>query len=285
MLCRLALGMAVNFAATTVRVRGPLASETGIATPWVEIANAQVRLIAGPGARGKADAYLAGVEITMAPGWKTYWRTPGDAGVPPAFDWSQSANLAAAKTLYPAPMRLPEAGAQTIGYTMTVVFPVEVTPRDPGKAVALRLTLEFGMCKDICIPAETSLSLALPTGLSGTPPQLAAALERVPRSQARRRPSDPRLARVNASLHGPAARLSLEATFPGGTAGADLFIEAPDGIYVPQPTALPQTAPGVVGFETDLSRGTGEDLAGKTLIFTLVSDNGASETAWEVTGR
>jgi DsbC/DsbD-like thiol-disulfide interchange protein len=284
MLHRHRLRAAVLAALVAATTHGLAASEAGVATSWVEIANARVRLVAGPAAGGRSNAYLAGVEIVMGPGWKTYWRTPGDAGVPPAFDWSQSSNLGKVTTLYPAPSRLHEPAAQTIGYTTSVVFPVEVTPVDPGKDVALKLTLDFGMCKDICIPAEASLSLAIPAGASGLPrPQLAAWLERVPRTKATRRPSDPQLTRVTAHLDGPAARLLVEAAFPGGTQGGDLFIEAPDGSYVPQAEALPATASGVMRFEVDLARsGNTGDLMGKTLLFTLVSDNGSSETAWQI---
>jgi DsbC/DsbD-like thiol-disulfide interchange protein len=278
------LGLAVLAVAATASTHGPRANETGVATPWVEIANnARVRLVAGPAAGGKTGTYLAGVEIVMGPGWKTYWRMPGDAGVPPAFDWSQSSNLGQAETLYPAPTRLPDPAALTIGYMTSVVFPVQVAPHDPGKPVALKLTLDFGLCKDICIPAAASLSLVVPTQLSGAPgPQLAAALERVPRTQAARRPSDPKLTRVTAHLDGPAARLLVEAAFPGGTRGADLFIEAQDGTYVPQATPLPQTTPDVLRFEADLSRiGDAKDLKGKTLWLTLVSEKGSSEEAWQ----
>ena len=66
-----------------------------LASPWVELNTARVRLLAGPARSAKAaKSYLAGVEITLADGWKTYWRMPGDAGVPPNFDWAGSTNVA-----------------------------------------------------------------------------------------------------------------------------------------------------------------------------------------------
>src|SRR5262245_57588765 len=69
------------------------AAENTVATPWMELQGARLRLIAGPAGNGSAR-YLAGVEVVLADGWKTYWRMPGDAGVPPSFDWSDSANTA-----------------------------------------------------------------------------------------------------------------------------------------------------------------------------------------------
>ena len=82
---------------------------------------------------------------------------PGDAGVPPTFDWAGSANAATIKVLYPAPMRMPEAGGEAIGYKQAVLFPIEVTPQDPAKPVVLKLALEFGICREICIPATAKL--------------------------------------------------------------------------------------------------------------------------------
>src|SRR5260221_5305895 len=99
-------------------------------SPWVELHNARVRMLAGPPAAKAAKAYLAGVEITLSEGWKTYWRMPGDAGVPPSFDWAGSTNVASVDVRYPAPSRLHEPGAETIGYKHSVLFPVEIVPKD-----------------------------------------------------------------------------------------------------------------------------------------------------------
>jgi DsbC/DsbD-like thiol-disulfide interchange protein len=266
--------------------QGPGVARVNLASPWVELhAAARVRLLAGASAVKSTKAYLAGVEITLAEGWKTYWRTPGDAGVPPVFDWTGSTNLAAVKVRYPAPQRMQEPGAETIGYKSAVIFPVEVVPTDPSKPVGLALTAEFGVCRDICIPAEAKLSLALlPSQLEGdASPALVAAMERVPRQQASRRPSDPELRRVTASLDGNAPRLSIEARFPQGGRGGDVFVEAPKGLYVPLPKRLPDAADGTLRFEIDLSRGgNARELKAKTLTLTLVGETGATEATWTV---
>jgi DsbC/DsbD-like thiol-disulfide interchange protein len=254
-----------------------------LASPWVELHAARVRLVAGAPAVKSAKSYLAGVEITLAEGWKTYWRTPGDAGVPPLFDWTGSTNVAAIEVRYPAPSRLPEPAAQTIGYKNSVIFPVEVTPRDAMQPVDLKLSAQFGICQEICIPAETTISLTLvPSQLEGkASPALLAALERVPRPQASRRAGDPELVRVTASLDGAAPRLLIEARFPRGDRGADVFVEAPEGLYVPAPKRLPDSADGTLRFEVDLSRGgNARELKAKTLTLTLVGDVGATEATW-----
>src|SRR6185295_10391029 len=178
-------------ACAAARAAGPSAA----VTPWVEAQAARVRLLAGADLAQPGKALLAGVEITMAEGWKTYWRNPGEAGVPPNFDWSGSTNTASIKVAYPAPMRLSDPAADMIGYKTSVLFPIEVVPKLPTEAVELRLALEFAVCREICIPAQASLALTVPPApTAGAPaPAIAAAMERVPRVEAKRRAGDPKL--------------------------------------------------------------------------------------------
>lgn len=254
--------------------------QASAATAWVELHASRARLLAGP-ALTPGGYYVAGLEIVMADGWKTYWRMPGDAGVPPMFDWTGSANMAAAKVLYPAPMRMAEAGGETLGYKQSVLLPIEVTPQDPAKPVVVKLALEFGICREICIPATASFELTIAPGRTGAPPrEIAAALERVPRLQASRRKDDPELKRVAVHGDGTNPRLTIEAAFGGGGKAADVFIEAPDGLYVPLPKPAAVDAGGVMRFETQLSPSLAQDLKGKTLTLTLVSEAGATEAQW-----
>jgi DsbC/DsbD-like thiol-disulfide interchange protein len=267
------------------------------APAWFDVLNARARLIGGaPAVRGAAS-YLAGVEIALNEGWKTYWRMPGDAGVPPNFDWSGSSNVAAVTVLYPAPKRMSEPAADTVGYKHAVLFPVEVVPKDANQPVRLALTLEFGVCREICIPAEASLSLALtPSEMANQPsPAMLAALEQVPRPAASRHAEDPRVTRASAFLEGGEPHLVVVARFAKGDSGADLFVEAPEGLYVPMAKRVPDPSRAgearpeadigddLVHFEIDLARtGNARELKGKTLRLTLVSDAGASETSWTV---
>jgi DsbC/DsbD-like thiol-disulfide interchange protein len=149
-------------------------------SPWADAVRAQVRLLAAGPATGAASL-RAGIEFRLTPGWYTYWRYPGDAGVPPRFDWSGSKNLASVEVLWPAPERIPvEAGLESIGYKRDVIFPLTVRALDPAQAVLLRLKLDFGVCQKICIPASAALSLEIPAGLSVPAPDLDAAAARVP---------------------------------------------------------------------------------------------------------
>jgi DsbC/DsbD-like thiol-disulfide interchange protein len=263
------------------------AVKVDLASPWIVLPNARVRLIAGPPAGEATHSYLAGVELILAEGWKTYWRMPGDAGVPPTFDWAGSRNVASLAVLYPAPTRLIEAGSTSIGYKTSVTFPVEVVARDAAAPVVLGLEMALGICRDICIPAEAKLSLAITPTVARGPPRapLLTALERVPRGALQRRAGDPEVTLLTASLEGLAPRLSIEARFPRGAAGADLFVEAgaAEDVYLPLPQRLPDADDGTVRFEIDLATvGKARALKGKVLRLTLVSDAAASDVTFTV---
>lgn len=104
---------------------------------------------------------IAAVTIALAPGWHTYWRVPGEAGIPPRFDWSQSRNLAGVAYEWPRPEIIETYGMRSYGYHETLVLPVRLTPRDPSAPLEVVLTLAFGVCADICVPAEARLSVEL----------------------------------------------------------------------------------------------------------------------------
>jgi DsbC/DsbD-like thiol-disulfide interchange protein len=238
----------------------------------------RTRLISGQVA-GAPPAKLAFVEIELAPGWKTYWRTPGDAGgLPPSFDWSQSSNLASANVLYPAPLRLTDKSGDTIGYKAHVIFPVEVRPTDAGKPVVLKLDMQYGICKDICVPVDAKLEVEIAPDAADPAPQSAVeAFENVPRAAGRLKPDDPVLLGAKVDLASASPRIVLEAKFPGTGGPSDIFLEAPDNLYVPLPTKAQGRGDGVEVFNVDLTAGADvAALKGKTITATLVSPSGAS---------
>jgi DsbC/DsbD-like thiol-disulfide interchange protein len=245
-------------------------------SPWVEGPSTKARLLAG-GKQG--DRLLAFIEIALEPGWKTYWRSPGDAGgLPPTFDWSKSGNLSAAEVLYPAPQRFVDKSGTTIGYQDGLVLPVAISPAAAGEPIALVVAVHYGICKDVCIPVEAELALDLePGGGETVPTEGAEALARVPRAQDALEPEDPALVNADAVLDGTAPRIRISARFPRGEADATAFLEAPDGLFLPVPEVVETGADGVTTFEAPL--GTDVDLAalkGKTVTVTLVGAAGAS---------
>ncbi|MGR3549870.1 protein-disulfide reductase DsbD domain-containing protein [Pseudooceanicola sp.] len=150
---------------------GMLAASPLGANPYAD--NVAVRLL--PGWRQADGSHMAAVEVTMAEGWKTYWRAPGDAGVPPVFNWNGSTNVRGVQVIWPRPEVFWQNGMRSIGYHDRLVLPLRVTSAGTG-AVALDGELQFGICSDICVPMFVAFDqVALPAG--GRPvPAIAAAL-------------------------------------------------------------------------------------------------------------
>jgi len=280
------LGHFFTAAATVASLAGVVgACAIAVAEPapvsaWSEGMHSRARLIAGTVEDLGRMRFAAGVEIDIASDWKTYWRTPGDAGgVPPVFDWSDSTNLARADVLYPAPKVMTDKAGNTIGYKGPVVFPVLFEAVDASKPVTLSLKLEFGVCRDICIPVEALLALPIPSMAPGSRPLslLQGALDRVPRSQSALRAADPILRRAAMVREGGKAKLRFEASFPATGENAMALVEAPDGLFVPLPRRVAE-AGGVITFEAELSQtDAAAEFAGKTLKLTLVGAFGQSE--------
>jgi DsbC/DsbD-like thiol-disulfide interchange protein len=250
---------------------------------WVKDTYSKTRLVSGTVDEGGKTKTLAGVQIRLSPGWKTYWRTPGDSGVPPSFDWSGSKNLKSAEVLYPAPHRFADAGGTAIGYADEVVFPVKVTPEKDGEPVELKLNVSYGLCKTLCIPNEAKLTLELPpqgAGSEGEQLLLQRYVDLVPK------PVEdgklPALAKVEAKLEAKRPELLIEAIFPEGAAGTDLFAEAGDS-FVPVPKPVGEQEGGKQRFAISFgSDAEAEAIKGKTLMLTLVSEEGARETTYTV---
>jgi DsbC/DsbD-like thiol-disulfide interchange protein len=136
---------------------GPMMAGAALANPDDAVRDAS--LLAGwTTAEG---THMAAFSVTLAPGWKTYWRSPGDAGIPPLFDWSGSENLAAVRYHWPRPEVFHTAGYLTLGYHDGMMLPVEVTPVDPTQPVVLRAVVEMGVCKDICLPSSVAVDAVL----------------------------------------------------------------------------------------------------------------------------
>jgi len=133
------------------------------ATTQADVLKAEVL----PGWRTESGTFMAALRLTLAPGWKTYWRSPGDTGIPPLFNWSESQNLAAVRVHWPRPSVFSVNGYQTIGYHEVLVLPIELTAIDPSQPVLLRAGVDLGVCRDICIPA--ALSIQAQIGGPGAP--------------------------------------------------------------------------------------------------------------------
>ena len=240
------LGSAIAACGVVTMLAGP--AYAADASPWTEDTHSAFRLIAGANKQGAATL-RAGIEIKLQPGWKTYWRYPGDSGVPPRFDFSRSENLAAAKVLYPAPHLYTDETGNSLGYKDGVTFPLRVTPKQPGKLVKLRVTLDYAICEKLCVPAQGSAELALVPGGNALDSILSTAEARVPKP-------------VSAAQAGLTVRRVNDAAKPLVMVGLMAPSGAPVQLFVEGPTPewalpIPKPAPGAraghrqFGFELD----------------------------------
>lgn len=248
-------------------------AHAGDMSSWSAPEGTAARLIAG-GTQG--GALLGGLEIRLPPGLKTYWRYPGDSGVPPHFDWSGSQNVEAVEVLWPAPARFDDGGSYSIGYKHDVVLPLRITPKDRAQPVELKLALDFAVCGKICQPANAALDLALPPGGAGTPSAaLAQALARVPRPAPLGEKGEPGIAtaELERSAETPAIRIVADV---GNAATADLFVEGPNEDWA-LPLPLRETGPdGRTVFTLPVDGvPKGADVATAKLRFTLVDGDRA----------
>ena len=145
-------------------------SSIALETEWVDLDFSQVRLISANSTVGDSAVLRLGLQIKMNPGFKTYWRSPGDAGIPPRFDWAGSDNIAQATVRWPAPERFVLGGFNTFGYANEIVLPIEIELASPGRAVDARLELVYGVCRDICVLGEAKFDLTVPVGISEQTP-------------------------------------------------------------------------------------------------------------------
>lgn len=128
--------------------------------------------------------HVAGLTIRLAPGWKTYWRVPGEAGIPPVFNWSGSSNVAAVRVHFPVPIVFEQGGIRGIGYIGQVTFPLNVRTRDASAPVRLRGEIDIGVCEEVCVPVTLQVRAELPVQES-LDHALAAVLEDRPESGGR----------------------------------------------------------------------------------------------------
>jgi DsbC/DsbD-like thiol-disulfide interchange protein len=256
-------------------ILGASTARAADASIWDGDARSAARLVAGsPISRG---AMRAGLELRLGTGWKTYWRYPGDSGVPPRFDFAKSTNVKSVTVRWPAPHRFTDDGGASIGYKGGVLLPLEIVPANPAQPVTLRVAVEYAICEKLCIPAAGSAALVLGAA-SSFEAALAAAQARVPKPAALGDSAPLAIRSVKREPGNPNPRVVVEVAAPDG-APLDLFVEGPtDEWALPLPEPVAGSAPGRRRYSFELDGlPPGATAAGATLRFTLVSGDKAIE--------
>jgi DsbC/DsbD-like thiol-disulfide interchange protein len=256
-------------------IPGASTARAADASIWDGDARSAARLVAGsPVSRG---AMRAGLELRLGTGWKTYWRYPGDSGVPPRFDFAKSTNVKSVTVRWPAPHRFTDDGGASIGYKGGVLLPLEIVPANPAQPVTLRVAVEYAICEKLCIPAAGSAALGLGAA-SSFDAALAAAQARVPKPAALGDSAPLAIRSVKREPGSPNPHVVVEVAAPEG-APLDLFVEGPtDEWALPLPEPVAGSAPGRRRYSFELDGlPPGATAAGATLRFTLVSGDKAIE--------
>ncbi|MCP5080354.1 MAG: hypothetical protein GY948_01505 [Alphaproteobacteria bacterium] len=249
------------------------------ATSWEGDKSGRVRLIAG--ARMPDGKLFAGLEFDLAEGWKTYWRAPGDSGVPSVFRWDKSKNVQSIKVHWPAPSRFKDKFGWNNGYKKDFVFPIEIQPKNPDDPVQLELLMYYGVCEELCIPGKANLSLTLPPeGYSGHQALIGRYLQMVPK------PADKDSAvQVSAvSVEKAGEGLNLDVTLEKRSSEPiTLFVEGPSALYFDVPKKQAGSDHGKSRFRIVVDGAeTKADLKGKELKFTAVQGQLRLEQTWRV---
>jgi DsbC/DsbD-like thiol-disulfide interchange protein len=238
-------------------------------SPWVVEAHSSARLLAG--SRNGA-VLLGGVEIKLEKGWKTYWRTPGDSGVPPRFDFSKSENIDAVTVLWPTPMKFDDgAGGFSIGYKKDVLIPLRIALKNPDKPVVLRVHLDYAVCEKLCVPVESQIELPFVSVASTEDSALSAAMDTVPKPA---NVGDPNPLTIRDVKRSGDKRVEVDVTAPDDKDIA-LFVEGPTPDWaLPIPKQVKGSGPGMQRFAFDLEGlPAGATPSGAALKFTLANGN------------
>ena len=266
---RAAFGLAATIFTATLAVQ----ANAEDSSPWQRDAHSAVRLLAGSRSGG---VLLGGIAFQLEPGWKTYWRSPGDSGVPPRFDFSKSDNVEAVTVLWPAPIKFDDgAGGFSLGYKKQVVLPLRIVAKNNDKPVTLRAHISYAVCDKLCIPVEANSELTFASVASTEDGNLAAALDTVPKPA---NVGDPIPVTIRDIRREGAKSVLVDVSAPE-TKDVSLFVEGPTPDWaLPVPKLLENSAPGVKRFAFELEGlPPGAKPDGAALKLTLVGGERAYE--------
>ena len=268
MIVTVPIRVALGVAATIWVSSSGIEARAQDASPWLRDGHSAVRLLAG--SRSGA-VLLGGIAFQLQPGWKTYWRTPGDSGVPPRFDFSKSDNIEAVTILWPAPREFDDgAGGHSLGYHDQIVLPLRIVAKSADKPVTLRATVNYAVCDKLCIPVEADAELAFTSVASTEDSALFAALDTVPKPA---NVGDPNPLTIRDVKRDGKSTVLVDVVAPVETGNVNLFVEGPTPDWaLPVPKLIEHGPAGVKRFTFELDgMPPGANPVGAALKLTLVN--------------
>ena len=273
MIVKVPIRATLGLAATMVVSCLAIEARAEDASPWQRDGHSAVRLLAG--SRSGA-VLLGGIAFQLQPGWKNYWRTPGDSGVPPRFDFSKSENIEAVTILWPAPTKFDDgAGGHSMGYKNQIVLPLRIVAKNADKPVTLRAGINYAVCEKLCIPVEAIAELAFASVASTEDSALFAALDTVPKPASI---GDPNPLTIRDVKRDGKNNVLVDVIAPESKE-VSLFVEGPTPDWaLPVPKLVAQSPPGVKRFTFELDGlPPGASAEGAALKLTLVGGDRAYE--------
>lgn len=269
------MARAIFFALLAMLSVGTASAQAQDRDKIVKTPELEMQLISAVTATGDRTDLPLGLKVRLTEGWKIYWRSPGDAGLPPELSLAdENANSQHKLEMdFPIPSRFSLLGLDTYGYGKEVIFPVYLRGHDAGHPLRLEAEASALVCADICIPVGGSLSLDIPAGLSraSTDAQdIARYAALVPKDQ-----TGPDIGLEKLAFISDPPRLMLE--MGAGTPPViDVFIETPvQGLGFAQPVAQsPQLYAIAITGPGDISA-----LAGQQAVLTIKTDSQFREIA------
>jgi thiol:disulfide interchange protein DsbD len=203
----------MTFIARILLAASLLLAAAGAAAQPVRVDHAEAELVAAADAIVPGRPLDVGLVIRHDPHWHTYWRVPGDSGLPTTIDWKLPAGFAAGPIEWPVPKRLPIGPLMNFGYEGELLLPVRLTvPADvaPGQTVQLKARADWLICKEVCIPGGADLQLTLPVRAEAAPSAIAPLFAST-RAQV---PQPTTLDAASATIDGARVRLAFKPAAP-----------------------------------------------------------------------
>lgn len=263
---------------------------TSLASDWVVSHYASTRLVSAQASVGPdSSQILLGFQVDLQPGWKTYWRSPGEAGVPPRWNWRKATNVSDINVEWPLPKRSSHFGIESLVYEHQVVMPITLKLKQPGKAVALDLMVDYFVCENICVPLQGHYKLNIPASATAAKPTREAVLisdfaKRVPLQAGLRDAvmgDGVKISGLRLAKSGENSTIHFDAVGGKSMNNADVFVEGPKDLGFGTPRRSGGKSGAPMHFEVPVygdGLNVAEVLAGSLLVLTVTDDDGnASE--------
>ncbi len=131
-----------------------------LSSQWIVDQYSKSRLFVGGYDQDSKTLHL-GWQVSLKDGWKTYWRSPGETGLPPRWAWDKAENIRNITVKWPLPKLMRLFDMDTYVYYHEVILPIDIAVEDENTAVSLSLGLDYMICSEICVPQHAKYNLTV----------------------------------------------------------------------------------------------------------------------------